>query len=327
MAKHKVLMFEPMHEAGVDHLKAHGAEVVIAPDTDEATIVKWAADADGIIARARGYFDGKVMDAGPGLRVIGRHGAGVDNIDVGAATARGIQVVNTPHAPSEAVAEYVAMALVAMTKRPLDADRATRACDWGFRNRHVGPELLGKTLGIVGFGKIGRRIAEICGCGFRMRVLYADAVRAPEAEERRLGAAQVPLDELLKASDFISLNVPLLPETRHMIGDRAFGLMKPTAYLVNAARGPVVDEAALAGALKAGRIAGAAIDVFEEEPVTPDNPLLTLDNVLLSPHNAGHSIEAARNMSMVAADVIRVLNGEAPEYPVNRPERPRKARG
>lgn len=324
MRKYKVLMFEPMHEAGVNHLKAHDAEVVTAPDTDEATIAKWAADADGIIARARGYFDGRVMDAAPRLRVIGRHGAGVDNIDVPAATERGIQVVNTPHAPSEAVAEYVAMALVAVTKRPLDADRCTRACDWAFRNRHVGPELLGKTLGIVGFGKIGRRIAEICGCGFRMRVLYADAFRAPEAEEKRLGATQVPLDRLLSEADFISLNVPLLAETRHMIDTREFGLMKPTAYLINAARGPVVAEAALVEALKSGRIAGAAIDVFEEEPVTPDNPLLKLDNVLLSPHNAGHSIEAAQNMSMVAADVIRVLNGETPEFPVNRPERPRK---
>ncbi len=263
------------------------------------------------------------MDAGPRLRVIGRHGAGVDNIDVPAATARGIQVVNTPHAPSEAVAEYVAMALVAVTKRPLDADRCTRACDWGFRNRLVGPELMGKTLGIAGFGRIGRRIAEICGCGFRMKILYADAIRAPEAEERRLGATQVPLDRLLAESDFISMNVPLLPETRHMIDTREFGLMKPTAYLINAARGPVVAEAALVAALKSGRIAGAAIDVFEEEPVTPDNPLLKLDNVLLSPHNAGHSIEAAQNMSMVAADVIRVLNGEAPEFPVNRPEKPR----
>ena len=324
MAKYKVLMFEPMHEAGVNHLKAHDAEVVTAPDTDAATVAKWAADADGIIARARGYFDGKVMDAGPRLRVIGRHGAVVDNIDVPAATQRGIQVVNTPHAPSEAVAEYVAMALVAVTKRPLDADRCTRACDWEFRNRLVGPELMGKTLGIVGFGRIGRRIAEICGCGFRMRVLYVDAIRAPEAEEQRLGATQVPLDQLLRESDFISMNVPLLPETRHMIGRRAFGLMKPTAYLINAARGPVVEETALVAALKGGRIAGAAIDVFEEEPVTPDNPLLKLDNVLLSPHNAGHSIEAAQNMSLVAADVIRVLNGEAPEFPVNRPEKPRK---
>lgn len=324
MAKYKVVMFEPMHEVGLNHLKAHEAEVVIAPDADEATILKWVGDADGIIARARGFFNGKVMDAAPRLRVIGRHGAGVDNVAVEEATKRGITVVNTPHAPSEAVAEYVAMALVALAKRPLDADRATRAGDWAFRNRHVGPEVLGKTLGIVGFGKIGRRIAEICGCGFRMKILYADAIRAPEAEEQRLGATQVPLDRLLSESDFISMNVPLLPETRHMIDTRAFGLMKPTAYLINAARGPVVVEAALVEALKSGRIAGAAIDVFEEEPVTPDNPLLKLDNVLLSPHNAGHSIEAAQNMSMVAADVIRVLKGEAPEFPVNRPEKPRR---
>jgi len=324
LARYKILMFEPMHEVGLNHLKAHDAEVVTAPDAEEATILKWVADVDGIIARARGFFNGRVMDAAPRLRVIGRHGAGVDNVDVGAATQRGIWVVNTPHAPSEAVAEYVAMALVALTRRPIDGDRATRACDWAFRNRHVGPEVLGKTLGIVGFGRIGRRIAEICGCGFRMRILYADAVRAPEAEEQRVGATQVSLDRLLAESDFVTLNVPLLPETRHMIGRRELGLMKPTAYLVNAARGPVVDEAALVEALQGRRIAGAAVDVYEEEPVGPDNPLLKLDNVLLSPHNAGHSIEAAQKMAMVSADVIRVLKGETPEYPVNRPERPRK---
>ena len=256
--------------------------------------------------------------------MIGRHGAGVDNVAVEEATARGITVVYVPFGPLEAVAEYVGMAMVALSRRALQGDRAARAGDWDFRNRHTGPELLGKTLGIVGFGRIGRRIAEICGLGFGMKIVYADAIRAPEAEEERVRAERMPLDQLLSESDFVSLNVPLLPETRHMIGRRELELMRPSAYLVNAARGPVVDEASLIEVLKRGRIAGAAIDVYEEEPVRTDNPLLKLDNVLLSPHNAGHSIEATQKTSMVAADVIRVLNGEEPEFPVNRPVNRRK---
>ena len=323
MAKYRILMFEPMDEVGLNYLKDHDAEVVIAPDASESTIIQWAVDADGIIARGKGYYNEKVMCAGSMLKVIGRHGAGVDNVDVVAATAHGIYVVNAPHAPLESVAEYVAMALVAVSKLPHEADRAARSGDWEFRNRVKGPELIGKTLGIVGFGRIGRRIAEICGCGFRMKILYTDAIRAPEGLETQVGAVQVPLERLLTESDFVSLNVPLLPETRHMIGTREFALMKPTSYLVNAARGPVIDEPAMVEVLKNRRIAGAAIDVYEEEPPNPENPLLKLDNVLLSPHNAGHSIEGFQKMSMVAADVIRVLNGEAPEHPVNRPENSR----
>ena len=323
MAKYRILMFEPMDEVGLNYLKDHDAEVVIAPDASESTTIQWAVDVDGIIARGKGYYNEKVMCAGSRLKVIGRHGAGVDNVDVEAATANGITVVNAPHAPLESVAEYVAMALVAVSKLPHEADRAARSGNWEFRNRVKGPELIGKTLGIVGFGRIGRRIAEICGRGFRMKILYTDAIRAPEGVETQVGAARVPLERLLTESDFVSLNVPLLPETRHMIGTREFALMKPTSYLVNAARGPVIDEPALINALKNRRIAGAAIDVYEEEPLNPENPLLKLDNVLLSPHNAGHSIEGFQKMSMVAADVIRVLNGEAPEHPVNRPENPR----
>lgn len=324
MPEFKVLLFEPIHEKGLSHLRENGAEVVQAPGFTPEDIKGCVGEVDGIIARAQGFIDGPVMDAAPRLKVVGRHGIGLDNIDVPAATERGIHVVNTPLAPVEAVAEYVAMGMVAVSRKTVAADGATRKGDWGFRNRVHGPELLGKTLGIVGFGRIGRRIAEICGPGFGMRVLYSDVFAVPPEEEARLKATRVDLADLIAQSDFLTLNVPLTDGTRHLIGQAEFERMKPTAYLVNCARGPVVDESALVKALESGAIAGAVIDVYEQEPVDPENPLLKLDNVLLSPHCSGHTNESAQNLSMVAADIIRVLRGRKPEYPANAPPTPRQ---
>ena len=325
MADHKILLFEAVHQKGLDHLAQNGCEIVYAEGFDPEQITRAVRDVDGILARAQGYIDGPVMDAAPKLKVVGRHGIGVDNIDVEAATERGIFVVNTPTAPAESVAEFVAMGMIALPRRIVQADRATRDLDWGFRNRVHAPELFGKTLGIVGFGRIGRRIAEICGLGFRMSILYTDAFPADKTEERRLSARRVSLDELLAESDFVSLNVPLLDSTHHLIDSDALSRMKSTAILVNCSRGPVVDEAALAHALKNDVIAGAVIDVFEQEPAVAANPLLELDNVLLTPHCSGHSAESAENMSMVASDIVKVLRGKRPEQAVNDPRNPRQA--
>jgi D-3-phosphoglycerate dehydrogenase / 2-oxoglutarate reductase len=324
VADYKVLLFEPVHQKGLDHLAQNGCEVVYAEGFEPAQILEAVQDVDGILARAQGYIDGPVMDAGPRLKVVGRHGIGVDNVDVPAATERGVFVVNTPMAPGESVAEFVAMSMMALPRRIVQADRATRELDWGFRNRVHAPELLGKTLGIVGFGRIGRRIAEICGLGFRMKIIYADAYPADAAEEARLSATRVEMDELLTQSDFITLNVPLLDSTHHLIDAAALASMKSSAILVNCARGPVVDENALADALNNDVIAGAVIDVFEEEPAVSTNPLLTLDNVLLTPHCSGNSAESAENMSMVATDIVKVLKGTRPEFPVNEPPTPRQ---
>ncbi len=324
MAKSRVLIFEPIHQKGLDHLSKNGAEVVYAPGFSEEEICSVVDKVDAIIARAQGFIDGHVLDRAPRLKVVGRHGIGVDNIDVPAATERGIFVVNTPTGPVEAVAEYVAMSMVALPRRIPQADSATRQTDWDFRNRHHGPELRGKTLGIVGFGRIGRRIAEICGPGYRMKTTYYDVYPASEDEEKRLGVERVEFDKLITESDYITLNVPLVDQTHHLIDARALENMKPTAYLINCSRGPVVDEKALVQALRANTIAGAVIDVFEEEPVRADNPLLELDNVLLSPHCSGHTSESAQNLSLVAADIIRILEGKRPEFPVNDPVNPRQ---
>lgn len=324
MAKFTVILFEPIHQKGLDHLEENEVEIVYASGFEPDQICASVGKADAIIARALGRFDATVMDRAPRLKIIGRHGIGVDNIDIPAATERGIYVVNTPTAPAEAVAEYVPMAMAAIARRMVQADAAVRNNDWGFRNRHLGPELIGRTLGIVGFGRIGRRIAEICGLGFGMQIVYTDALPAPPGEEARLKARRVDLGQLLSTSDFISLNVPLLDSTYHLIDGAALNQMSPHAYLINCSRGPVVDESALIEALKAGQIAGAVIDVYEQEPVSPDNPLLELDNVLLSPHCSGHTNESAQNMAMVAADIVRVLKGQKPEFPVNAPATPRQ---
>ena len=324
VAKFKVLLFEPIHQVGLDYLAQNEAEVTYAAGFEPDQIVAAVGDVDAIIARAQGYIDGTVMDNAPRLKVVGRHGIGVDNIDVPAATDRGVFVLNTPGAPVEAVAEYIAMGMVAFTRHVVQSDHATRNGDWAYRNQSHGPELLGKTLGIVGFGRIGRRTAEICGLGFGMKILYADAISADPEEEKRLNARQVDLDELLATSDFISLNVPLLDSTHHLIDATAFSKMQPHACLVNCSRGPVIQENALIEALESQKIAGAVIDVYEQEPISPDNPLLKLKNVLLSPHCSGHSVEAAQKMSMVAEDILRVLNGQKPHNPVNHPADPRQ---
>ena len=327
MADHKILLFEPVHQKGLDHLAENGCEIVYSDGFESEQIKAAIQSVDGILARAQGLIDGQVMDVAPKLKVVGRHGIGVDNVDVDAATARGIYVVNTPLAPAEAVAEFVAMSMIALPRRIVQADPAVRSLDWDFRNRVHPPELLGKPLGIVGFGRIGRRLAEICGLGFRMNIVYTDAFQAAPEEEARLSANRVPIDHLLAKSDFVSLNVPLLDTTHHLIDEKALASMKSTAILINCARGPVVDETALASALTNGVIAGAVIDVFEEEPIQAENPLIGLDNVLLTPHSSGSSAESAENMSMVAADIVKVLNGMEPVFAVNEPESPRNQAG
>ena len=324
MGKFNVLLFEPVHQCGLDHLKKNDCNILWSEGFETKQILAAVVNADAILARAQGSINGEIMDGAPKLKVIGRHGIGVDNIDVPAASLHGIHVVNTPQAPVEAVAEYVVMSLIALPRRLSQADRATRTGDWGFRNRVHAPELLNKTLGIIGFGRIGRRIAEICALGFGMQVVYADAFPAPLEEEKRLRVHRIEINELLSISDYISLNVPLLDNTYHLLNKDAFARMKSNAIVVNCSRGPVIDETALLEALQSGQIAGAVIDVFEQEPVAINNPLLTLDNVLVSPHYSGHSQESAQKMAMVAADIVRVLNGHKPECPVNTPPTPRQ---
>ncbi len=313
---HNFMLLEPIHEAGLRVLQEAG-NVRMANGADEATLVRELADIDGLVIRTKGRITRSLLAQTPRLKVVGRHGVGVDNVDLAAATEFGVQVVNTPLAVIEAVAEHTLGLMLALSKKIVYLHEHLRQGDFSVRYRVSGRELRGRTLGIVGLGNIGRRVAQICRLAFGMQILYYDVRPAPELEAE-LGARQAPLDELLASSDYVTIHVPLLPETRHLMGVREFGLMRPDAFFINAARGEVVDEAALYRALRDGQIAGAGLDVFAQEPTPADNPLLKLDNIVFTPHAATATEESLRDMSLVALDVVRVVRGEPPVHPVNR---------
>jgi len=298
-------------------LLQHEAQIVgpFRPQDDWRTPLK---EADALITGAQFKLTPEVLDGAPRLRVMGRPGIGVDNIDLAAATERGICVVNTPDAPTEPVAEKVVGWILMLAHRLREADRVARSAGWSERGTLRGHDLAGKTLGLIGVGRVGGRVAQICSTAFRMRVLAYDPYVNP-ARAYLLGIEPVSsLDELLPAADFISVHCPLSDETRGMLGEQELQRMKPTAYLINAARAPIVSEAALLRALREGWIAGAAIDVFPSEPPPPDHPLLALDNAILSPHIASFTHEGVLRMSTGCAEqVLMVLRGERPSNLVN----------
>ncbi len=319
MKKFIVLLYEDMHEDGKALLKEKG-EILFARSLEEASLIQEVKAIDGIIIRANGRVSKRLMESAPRLKVIGRHGVGVENIDLEAATEKGIWVVNTPDANDVSVAEHffgLALMLSKMLKKGEKAFREEGR--WEARYQYIGNELHGKTLGILGFGRIGKAVGRIGYKGFDMKVLYYDALRYEEAE-KEIHAVKQSLEEILSQCDYISINLPMLPATKGLIKEREFKMMKPTAYIINLARGPIWDEKALYNVLKEGRIAGAASDVYEVEPATKDHPLLQFDHFIGTPHMAAHTEEALKRMSLVAEDVIRVLEGKAPLHPVNQPK-------
>ncbi|RLE73245.1 MAG: D-glycerate dehydrogenase [Thermoprotei archaeon] len=289
------------------------------PPSREELIEK-VKDKDGLLCLLTDKIDAEVMDAAPNLKVVSTYSVGFDHIDVEAATKRGIYVTHTPGVLTDAVAEFTVGLLLAITRRIVEADAVVKNGKWDKPWNPfflTGPELKGKTLGIIGLGRIGRAVAKKVK-GFEMKVIYYDVYRN-EKVEKELGVEYVDLETLLKTSDFVSLHVPLLKETYHMIGEKELKLMKTTAYLINTARGAVVDTDALVKALKEGWIAGAALDVFEQEPLPPDHPLTKLDNVILAPHIASATIEARQRMAELAANnLVAVLKGEMPPALVNK---------
>ena len=320
MGKHKVFLFEDMHEEGKSILREK-AEIAFGEKYDEEYLIGQVKDVDGIILRANGRVSRRLMEAAPRLKVVGRHGVGVENVDTEAATAMGIWVVYTPDANTVSVAEHFFGLAISLSKMLRKGERAFREEGrWEARYQYIGNELHGKTLGILGFGRIGKATARIGHHGFDMKILYYDALRFEEAE-KEVNAVKVSLEDLLSQSDFISVNLPMLPTTKGVLGAREFRLMKKTAYVINVARGPIWDEKALCAALKEGSIAGAGSDVYEVEPSSKDHPLLQFENFMGTPHMAAHTEEALRRMSRVAVDILRVLDGKEPIYPVNRPLR------
>ena len=272
----------------------------------------------GLVCLITDAIDAPLLAACPDLKVVANVAVGLNNIDVAEATKRGVVVTNTPDVLTETTADFAWTLLMATARRVVEADRYVREgkfTQWEFMLL-LGGDIHGKTLGIIGFGRIGRAMARRAR-GFDMRVLYQDAVAANPATERELRATRTDTATLLRESDFVTLHTPLLAETQHLINTQTLKTMKKTAYLINASRGPVVDEAALAQALKDGWIAGAGIDVFEREPeVHP--ALMGLPNAVLAPHIASASSDTRLKMANLAVDnCLAVLEGKTPPTPVN----------
>jgi glyoxylate reductase len=282
-------------------------------------LLRRANDKDGLLTVLTEQVDDEVLDAaGSRLRIVANHAVGFDNIDVPACTRRRVLVTNTPEVLTEATADLAWSLILASVRRVAEGDRflrARRTWIWG-PQMMLGHDLYGKTLGIVGCGRIGRAVARR-GFGFGMRVVYTDAVRLPGDVEAELRVEWRELQELLRDSDVVSVHAPLTPQTRHLFGAEAFRMMKPTAVLVNTARGPIVDEAALADALGNGEIFAAGLDVYEREPLVPE-ALLGLDNVTLLPHMGSATIETRTAMGLLAVDnLLTGLAGQRPRCLVN----------
>lgn len=321
----KVLLTERISQVGIDRL-AEKAEVVIAPSPADADLLPLIGDADGMLIRSTD-LGAAMLEAGKRLRVVGRHGIGVDSIDLKAATRLGIMVVNTPGANTNAVAEHALWAIMHCARNFNRAEAAFRAGKFAVGGSLPGLvqkmgfttlELKGKTLGLVGMGRIARRLAEMAGKGLQMRVRSYDPL-VPDEAFAALGVPRArTLDEALIDADFVSLHVPHMPETHHLIGKRELALLKKSACLINSSRGGIVDEAALYEALKDKRIAGAALDVFEQEPPPRDLPFFGLDNVLVTPHMAAMTDLALVNMAIDVADgILDALEGRRPQYVAN----------
>jgi lactate dehydrogenase-like 2-hydroxyacid dehydrogenase len=290
----------------------------LPPPRDE--LLRSVAGCDGVLTLLTDRVDDEFLDAaGPQLKVVSNYAVGFDNVDVPACTARGIPVGNTPGVLTETTADLAFALMMAAARRLPEGDRYVRAGKWKTWGPMLllGPDVHGATIGIVGFGRIGQAVARRAA-GFGMKILYHDVHRADPAIEAEHSATFLPLEKLLARADFVSLHVNLTPETRGLINTEKLGWMKPTAVLVNTSRGPVVDGAALATALRDGQIFAAGLDVTDPEPIAIDDPLLSLDNCLVVPHIASASHATRSKMAeMAAANLLAGLRGERLPTPVN----------
>lgn len=312
-----VLMPEPISEEGLALLEGK-ANVVVAPDSTEQAIMACALDAWGIVLRSRARISQQVLAALPELRIISRTGAGVDNVDMDAASRRRIMVCNLPGINSAPVAEHVIALLFALMKQLPLMDAHVRSGRWAKRSAYIPLDVEGKTLGLVGLGRIGFAVMRKA-LALGLVVLAYD----PYARDQYPGEARFTEDlgELFRSADAISVHVPSTPETAGLIDAHLLRQMKPTAYLINTSRGAVVDEGALVQLLQERKIAGAGLDVFVNEPVAPDNPLVSLDNVILTPHVAALTRECGVRMTVEAVrQVVDLLEGRTPPHIVNRKE-------
>jgi glyoxylate reductase len=319
MAKPKIFATHPLFDEARNLLETN-CEVEYwfnpeRPPRDE--VLQRAKDKEGLICLLTEKINDEFLRAAPKLRIAANVAVGYDNIDVDACTKRGVVATNTPGVLDETTADFAWTLMMAVARRISEGEQLTRSGNWKGWNldQLCGADVWGKTLGIVGFGRIGRAMARRA-LGFQMKVIYTDAVRASEEAEKAVNAEFCDMNTLLAESDFVSLHVPLLPETRGLFDGAKFHRMKPSAFLINTARGAVVDEAALVAALEAKKIAGAALDVYEQEPFI--HPGLKRPNVVLAPHLASASVETRSKMAVIAANnVIALFKGQMPPNMLN----------
>jgi D-3-phosphoglycerate dehydrogenase / 2-oxoglutarate reductase len=311
-------------EVRLDKIELEMPDEAAAPILEAAHAYQIGSSRDELLPK---YFaDGALLRRAPNLLLVSTHGAGYDTVNLKACTEAGVLAVNQAGGNREAVAEHVLGLLLALSKRIGEVDRAMRRSPGIDRNAFMGHDVHGKTIGIVGLGQIGSRVAELCRGLFAMRVLAYDPYVSAEAMRARGADEKVELDDLLSRADFVSVNCPLTDETRGMIGAGEYARMQPHAYFITTARGDIHDEAALAEALRARRIAGAGLDVWHKEPPPTDHPLLGFDNVLVTAHNAGVTVEARANMGRVAAEqLLAALDGQRPPRILNPEVWPRYA--
>jgi len=283
------------------------------------TIIEKAKNVDALATLLSDKIDTEVFDAAPKLKIVSQMAVGFDNIDLQEATKRGIYVTNTPEVLTDTTADFAWALIMAVARRVVEADKYVRTGQWKAAwhpDMMTGRDVHGATIGIVGAGRIGYAMAKRAK-GFDMKILFYDVIPRPEME-KDFGAKRMDLDTLLKEADFVSIHVPLMKETHHLMNEQRLKLMKKTAYLINNSRGPVVDEKALYKALKEGWIAGAGLDVFEQEPAPVDSPLLKLDSVVVAPHISSASLETRSKMAeMVADNLVSFFEGKKPPNLVN----------
>jgi D-3-phosphoglycerate dehydrogenase len=307
-----VFISEAVNETGLRILEGK-CTILQAPDTSKETALAMVGDADAVLLRATLKFDSELIDAAKKLKIISRTGVGVDNVDLIAAGRRGILVCNTPGTNDESVAEHTLSLVLAMAKQLFYMDAAVRGQNWKARFSPMQMEVKGKKIGLIGYGRTGKAVARLCK-PFGMDILIND----PEIENPDTWVRQAGIEEIFSSCDFVSLHCPSNDQTRYMVNKDLLQLMKPSSYLINTSRGDLIDEEALAYALLKNTIAGAAMDVFEEEPLRAGHPLLNLSNLILSPHVAGSTLESNERIASIAASaIVDVLEGRRPKYICN----------
>ncbi len=322
MTKPRVFVTRVMAQEALDKI-AQDTDMEVWPEElppPYEVLLEKARDAEGLLTMLSDKIDTTLIDTAPKLKAVSNLAVGYDNISIAEATKRHIVVGNTPGVLTETTADLAFTLLMTAARRVVEAANYTSRSQWKTWGPKIllGQDINNATLGIIGLGRIGIEVAKR-GRGFNMKVLYHDEIRRSEEEERQLGVEYIPeLAKLLSSADFISVHVPLVPQTYHLIGAAEFALMKPSAVFINTSRGPVVDQRALYQALKSGQIFSAGLDVTEVEPISPDDPLLTLDNIIITPHIASASFTTRKNMALMAAEnLLAGLRGQTPPNCVN----------